>query len=73
MSLDIQYKIKNDIHRLMYLREHSIWYKYLNRDASSYDKFKEEVKDFYKLRPTDKIGKALDTIDMLQTLLSTLK
>ena len=72
MSLDLQFKIKNDANGLRYLREHSNWYKYLNRDSSYYNVFIEEVKTVYKLRPTDKISKALDTFDMVQTLLSNL-
>ena len=33
----------------------------------------EEVKEKYKLRPTDRISKALDTIELLQNVMSTLK
>ena len=73
MSLEIQYKIKSNKYSLMYLRQHSDWYKYLNRDERNYKIFEEEVKNFYKLRATDKISKALDTFDVIQTLLSNLK
>ena len=73
MSLEIQYKVKSNNYNLMYLREHSDWYKYLNRDDGSYKRFEEEVKSFYKLRPADKISKVLDTFDVVQTLLSNLK
>ena len=73
MSLELQFKIKNDANNLRFLRENSIWYKYLNRDSSNFNLFLEEVKTAYKLRPTDRIGKALDTFDMVQTLLSSLR
>lgn len=73
MSLDLQFKIKNDSNSLRYLHENSYWYKYLNRDSSNYIFFIEEVKTAYKLRPSDKISKAIDTFDMIQTLLVNLR
>ena len=73
MSLEVQFKIKNDNNNLRFLRENSYWYKYLNRDKNNFNYFQEEVKTAYKLRPVDKISKALDTFDMIQMLLSSLK
>lgn len=73
MSLDLQFKIKNDVNSLRYLHENSNWYKFLNRDSSNYNFFIEEVKTVYKLRPADRISKALDTFDMIQTLLANLR
>ena len=73
MSLDLQFKIKNNPNYIKYLRENSHWYKYLNRSSDYFKQFEEEVKTAYKLRPADRISKALDTFDMIQTLLSTLK
>lgn len=73
MNLELQYKIKNDEYSLRFLRENSMWYKYLNRNIANYNIFIEEVKKTYRLRPTDKISRALDTFDMIQTLLSNLK
>lgn len=73
MSLDIQYKIKNNANYLKFLRENSYWYKYLNRNPAYFKQFEEEVKNAYKLRPSDRISKALNTFEMVQTLLSTLK
>lgn len=73
MTLDIQFKIKNNPNYLKYLREHSEWYKLLNRNPMLFKNFEEEVKTAYKLRPTDRIGKALDTIEILQNLLTTIR
>ena len=73
MSLELQFKIKSNPNYLRYLREHSYWYKYLNRSGEYFKQFEEEVKVEYKLRPADKISRALDTFDMVQTLLSSLK
>jgi len=41
MSLDIQYKIINNINYKKYLRTHSYWYKYLNRNPNIFKKFEE--------------------------------
>lgn len=73
MTLDIQFKIKNNPNYLRYLREHSEWYKLLNRNPNLFKNFEEEVKTVYKLRPTDRIGRALDTIELLQNVLTTMK
>lgn len=73
MTLDIQFKIKNNPNYLKYLREHSEWYKLLNRNPMLFKNFEEEVKTAYKLRPTDRISKALDTIEILQNLLTTIR
>lgn len=70
MNIDIQFKIKNNKNYIKFLRENSNWYKYLNRDSNNFKYFEEEVKTIYRLRPSDKISKALDTFDMIQTLFS---
>lgn len=73
MSLDIQFKIKSDPNYQKYIRENSIWYKTLNRDPKMFNAFVEEVKDKYKLRPSDKIERILNTVEMLQTVISSIK
>lgn len=73
MELDIQFKIKNNPNYLRYIREYSEWYKILNRNPQAFKTFEEEVKEVYKLRPTDRIGKALDTIEVIQNVLSSMK
>ena len=73
MTLDIQFKLKSNPNYIRYIRENSYWYKLLTRDPSLFDKFVNEVKEKYKLRSIDKINSALNTIEMLQNVLSTLK
>lgn len=73
MTLDLQFKIKNNPNYQRYLREHSYWYKILNRDYKTFPIFEEEVKDAYELRATDRISKALDTFEVLSALMSSLK
>ncbi len=73
MSLELQYKIKSNPKYLEYLREHSIWYKYLNRSQYSFKDFVSSVNAYYGLRPSDKIAKMINNINMLQTFLDVLK
>ena len=73
MILDIQFKIKNNSYYTKYIREHSNWYKILNRNHLMFKNFEQEVKEVYKLRPTDRVEKALNTFEILQNLLTTMK
>ena len=73
MNLDIQFKIKNNPMYVQYLHENSEWYKVLKREPSMFKIFEENVRRDYKLRPSDKILKALDTIEIFQNIFSSLK
>lgn len=73
MSLDVQFTIKNNPYFSRYIRENSYWYKILNRNPDMIPVFEEEVKTNYKLRPSDRISKALDMIEMLESIMATLK
>ena len=72
MTLDIKYKIKENEYYLRHLRQNSHWYKLLNRNPANFKAFEEEVKTVYKLTKADRISKTLDTIEMLEKVLSTL-
>ncbi len=73
MSLDIQFKLKGNPLYKQYLRQHSYWYKMLTRNPNSFNDFEEEVKDFYKLRPADRLGKMLETIELVSSFMTALK
>ena len=73
MILELQFRIKNNPKYLQYIREHSYWYKILNRDPSMFNAFEEKVKEEYKLRASDRISKALSTIELVQNIVSSLK
>ena len=57
MSIDLQYKIKNNLMYQKFLRENSIWYKYLNRNPLSFNDFISDMKDKYELKPSDRLNK----------------
>lgn len=73
MTLEVQFALKNNPYFGRYIREHSDWYKILNRNPNMFATFEEEVKTNYKLRPSDKLNKALETIEMFESIMSTLK
>jgi len=73
MSIDIWMKINQDPKQKQFLRENSHWYKYLNRSDLYYKDFINDMKDKYKLKPTDKINKMIDNINMISTFLDVLK
>ena len=72
MEIETILKLKNDPHLLRYLREHSYWYKYLNRDPSSIKIMEEEMKDKYKLRASDKIERFSKTIETMRMFMEIL-
>lgn len=73
MILELQFRIKNNPKYLQYIREHSYWYKILNRDPLMFKAFEDKAKEEYKLRTSDKISKALSTIELVQNIVSSLK
>lgn len=73
MSLDVQFKLKSNPIYIDYLHKNSYWYKILTRNPTAINNFIEEVKTNYELRPSDKINKALQTFEMLSSVLSALK
>ncbi|MDD2469870.1 MAG: YlbE-like family protein [Bacilli bacterium] len=73
MNLDIQFKIRNDSNCTRYIRENSHWYKILNRYPEQFNDFMNEMKERYRLRPTDKITDFVDKLEVINNLFSALK
>ncbi len=73
MTLDIQFKIKNNPYYQRYIRENSIWYKILTRNPEFFREFEEKVKEEYKLRTSDRLERVFNTIEMIQSVISSLK
>ena len=73
MQLDLQMELAKNEKMAKFLKENSYWYKELNRDPESYKKFVSEMKVKYKLRATDKVSEVIDNIDLISTVLQTLK
>ena len=73
MTYDIYNRIQHDINLKRYLREHSNWYKILNRNPDSFPSFVEEMKVNYKLTTSDKINDMTEKLEMLQMFLNVMK
>ena len=73
MTLELESKIKENPNYLKSLRQNSFWYKYLNRNPENFKYFEDEVKKNYKLTKTDKIMRTLETIEMMEKVMSTLR
>lgn len=73
MNLETQFRIKSDSNYSRYLRENSRWYKILNRNPERFNEFVNEMKERYRLRPSDKISDVADKLDMVRAFLSVLQ
>ncbi len=66
-------KIKSNPNLYRYLRENSYWYKYLNRSPLSLKEMEEEMKEKYRLRPTDRLENVSNTIKMIESFLEVMR
>ena len=73
MTTDIQLKISSDPRLVSFIRQYPIWYKRLNRNPLLFRQFNEDMKDKFKIRPSDRLNKTLENISMIQTFLNVLK
>ena len=73
MRFDTYMHINSSPVEKQFLREHSYWYKYLNRSNIYYKDFVNDMKNKYKLTTTDKINKMVDNINMFKSFLDVLK
>ena len=73
MTTDVQIKISYDPRLVPFIRQYPIWYKRLNRNPLLFREFNEDMKDKFKIRPSDKLNKTLENISMIQAFLDVLK
>ncbi len=73
MDRYLQEKLKNDKAFKKYLDENTNYLKYLNRDSSYHQEFMRLMKDKYKERTTDKINNAVKTINVISSIIETIK
>ena len=73
MKLNVQFELKNNPVYLEYLRGNSYWYKVLTRDANKIVEFKKEFKEFQKRQRINKLTSTLEYIEMLQSVMSSLR
>lgn len=66
MTLETIYKINKDNNLHRYIREHSYWYKLLNRNPKLITKMEEEMKKEYKLTLEDKVSDITTKINLIK-------
>ena len=70
MQKSLQIKFRENPKMKNYLMLNSNWYKQLNRSVTNYKVFESTMKEQYKIRVTDKLGDALDNIDLINNVLN---
>lgn len=73
MDLMLQKKFIDNPKMYQYLKENSFWIKHLNREPLLYKEFESKMKELYKERPTDKINSVIDNIDLISSVIMSLK
>lgn len=73
MELIVQFELKKNPLYLEYIRANSYWYKILTRDSSKINELKKEIKDYQKKLKINKFTSTLEYIEMLQSIMSSLK
>lgn len=73
MEYFLQQKLKEDKKFKKYFDENSNQVKYLNRNPEYYKTFMRNMKELYKERTTDKLSDALNTIEIVSSIIDTLK
>ena len=73
MRVETRIQINSNPNLKKYLKEHSYWYKLLNRNPLLIKKMEEEMKNEYKLTPKDRIEKISNSIGMISNILDVLK
>lgn len=71
MNKQLLEQIKKDKY-YEYLKENSYFIKYLIRNPNNYKNFKKYIKEKYQLRITDKISTAIDDIELISNIISTI-
>ena len=73
MQVETRLKIKSNPNLYRYLRENSYWYKYLNRSPIFLRRLEEEMKEKYRLRPSDKIENISNSLNLIKSFLEVMK
>ena len=73
MEYYLQNKLNEDKYFKKYLLTNSYYIKYLNRNPEYYKEFMKNMRELYKERTTDKIGNVINTIDIVSSVIDTLK
>lgn len=73
MNIELKMQIDQNPNLKRYLKEHSYWYKYLNRDPRSLKAMEDAMKKEYKLTAEDRLEKLNQNISLVYSFLDILK
>lgn len=73
MEVKTLMQVRSNFYITNYLREHSYWYKYLNRNPESVVYLEKEVKEHYKLTAKDKMEDFANKLSMIQNFVEILR
>ena len=73
MNKYVPLKLKENEKLFSHFMETSYYIKVLNRDPNALKNFESDMKVLYKERTTDKISRAVDTVEMISSIIDTIK
>lgn len=73
MELSVLNKIRSNKKHYDFLRSHSYWYKYLNRNPNNLKNFLSEYKKYSRETTTNKVNDTINNIDMVTNILKVLE
>lgn len=73
MELSVLYNIKKEKKYYDYLRSHSYWYKYLNRNPENFKNFIDAYKKYNRETTSNKVSDTINNIDMVANILKILE
>jgi len=68
MQYMVQFKIYQDKGQNTYLKEHSQWYRELNRSPDNYQAFLAEYKKDQRAKQMNKLNEAVSTLDTVNSI-----
>ncbi len=73
MQLPLQIAFRENPKEFEHLKDHSYFFKELNRGSMDYKMFVARMKEIYKERATDKISSVVENMDLIKSVLDVLK
>ena len=73
MNKSVLISLKENEKLFSHFMENSYYIKDLNRNPNLFKTFESKMEEVYKERTSDKISKAIDTVDMISSIIDTIK
>lgn len=69
MRIETLLKIREDKGLHAYLKEHSYWYRYLNRSDQNYNKLVDAYKIYKREQSMNKVNSTIENIEMFSNII----